>query len=68
MKFDIADENKLKDMIKGAVRDVFEEEMMKLRLLLTPYVSDEEQREIEESYGEPSKEVARTLVLDVYIT
>lgn len=64
MKFDIADENKLKDIIKGAVRDVFEEEMMKLRLLLAPYVSDEEQREIEESYGEPSKEVASTLVLE----
>jgi len=64
MRFDIADENKLKDIIKGAVRDVFEEEMMKLRLLLTPYVSDEEQREIEESYGEPSKEVASTLVLE----
>ena len=64
MNFDIADENKLKDIIKGAVRDVFEEEMMKLRLLLTPYVSDEEQREIEESYGEPSEEVASTLVLE----
>jgi hypothetical protein len=64
MRFDIADENKLKDIIKGAVRDVFEEEMMKLRLLLTPYVSDEEQREIEESYGEPSKEVASRLVLE----
>ena len=64
MRFDIADENKLKDIIKGAVRDVFEEEMMKLRLLLTPYVSDEEQREIEESHGEPSKEVASTLVLE----
>ena len=64
MRFDIADENKLKDIIKGAVRDVFEEEMMKLRLLLTPYVSDGEQREIEESYGEPSKEVASRLVLE----
>lgn len=64
MRFNVADEDKLKDMIKGAVRDVFEEEMMKLRLLLTPYVSDEEQREIEESYGGPLKEVARTLVLE----
>jgi len=64
MRFDIADENKLKDIIKGAVRDVFEKEMMKLRLLLTPYVSDEEQGEIEESYAEPSKEVASTLVLE----
>jgi len=64
MRFDIADEDKLKDIIKDAVKDVFEEEMMKLRLLLIPYVSDEEQREIEESYGEPSKEVTSTLVLE----
>jgi len=63
MIFDIAHENKLKDIIKSAVRHVFEEEMMKLRLLLTAYVSDEEQWEIEESYAEPSKEVASTLVL-----
>lgn len=64
MRFDIADEDKLKDIIKDAVKDVFEEEMMKIRLLLIPYVSDEEQREIEESYGEPSKEVTSTLVLE----
>ena len=64
MRFDIADEDKLKDIIREAVKDVFEEEMMKLRLLLIPYVSDEEQREIEESYGEPSKEVTSTLVLE----
>ncbi len=64
MRFDIADEDKLKDIIKDAVKDVFEDEMMKLRLLLIPYVSDEEQREIEESYGEPSKEVTSTLVLE----
>ena len=64
MRFDIADEDKLKDIIKDAVKDVFEEEMMKLRLLLIPYVSDEEQMEIEERYGGPSKEVTSTLVLE----
>ncbi|MEK6545736.1 MAG: hypothetical protein AABZ28_04320 [Nitrospinota bacterium] len=63
MKLEIADENKLKDIIKEAVKDVLKEEMMNLRLLLTPYVSDEEQTEIEESYGELSKEIARTLIL-----
>jgi hypothetical protein len=55
------DEEKLKDIIKEAVRDVLEDELMKMRLLLAPYVSDEEQKEIEESYGEPSKEVVRAL-------
>ena len=63
MKVEIADENRLKDLIREAVRDVLEEEMMKVKLLLAPYVSDEEQMEIEESYGEPSKQVARTLIL-----
>ena len=64
MKFEIANENTLKHIIREAVRDVLEEEVMKVKLLLTPYVSDEEQKEIEESYGEPSKEVARTLILE----
>jgi len=63
MKFEIADETKLKNIVKEAVKDVLEEEMIKLRLLLTPYVTDEEQTEIEESYGEPSKEVGKTLIL-----
>ena len=31
--------------------------------LPAPYVSDEEQGEIERLYDEPSKEVARTLIL-----
>ncbi len=64
MRFEIANENRLKDIVREAVRDVLEEEMMKVKLLLTPYVSDEEQREIEESYREPSKQVARTLILE----
>ena len=64
MRFEIANENRLRDIIREAVRDVLEEEMMKVKLLLTPYVSDEEQREIEESYREPSKQVARTLILE----
>lgn len=58
------DEEKLKDIIKEAVRDVLEDELMKMRLLLAPYVSDEEQKEIEESYGEPSKEGVRALRLE----
>ncbi|PIQ94378.1 MAG: hypothetical protein COV68_04920 [Nitrospirae bacterium CG11_big_fil_rev_8_21_14_0_20_41_14] len=58
------DEEKLKDIIKEAVRDVLEDELMKMRLLLAPYVSDEEQKEIEESYGKPSKEVVRALRLE----
>ena len=65
MKLDMCDENKLKDMIKEALRDVLEEEVKKIRLLLTPYISNEEQKEIEERYGEPSNDVAKTLNIDL---
>jgi len=64
MKIDAIDEVKLKNIIKDAVRDVLEEEMIKLRLLFAPYISDEEQRELEENYRQPSKDVARTLTLE----
>lgn len=63
MKIEIDDEKKLKDIIKEAVKDALEEEMMKLRLLVLPYVSDEEQKEIEESYDKPSGEISKTLIL-----
>lgn len=64
MSLKIADETKLKEIVKEAVRDALEDEIMKMRLLLAPYVSDEEQKEIERSYGKPSKETAKTLILE----
>lgn len=63
MEVEISNENKLRQIVKEAVTDSLEEEIVKLRLLLTPYISDEEQEEIEKNYGEPSKEVSRTLIL-----
>ncbi|MGR3311054.1 MAG: hypothetical protein ACUZ77_09780 [Candidatus Brocadiales bacterium] len=64
MKLEITDENKLKDIVREAVRDALEEEIMKLRLLLTPFVSNEEQKDINKRYGKPLKEAARTLTLE----
>ena len=64
MQLEIADENKLKNIVREAVRDALEEEIMKLRLLLTPFVSNEEQKDINERYGKPLKEVARTLYME----
>lgn len=60
----IYDEEKLKTLIKEAIRDVLEEELMKIRLLLSTYISDEEQEEIEKLYGKPCKETARILTLE----
>lgn len=64
MKLEITDENKLKDIVREAVRDALEEEIMRLRLLLVPFVSVEEQKDINERYGKPLKDVARTLTLE----
>ncbi len=64
MELEAIDEAKLKVIVKDAVRDVLGEEIIRLRLLFAPYISDEEQREIEENYKEPSKEVTRTLTLE----
>ncbi|MEW6606147.1 MAG: hypothetical protein AB1414_01665 [bacterium] len=53
---------KVKEMIKEAVKDALEEEVTRLRLSLVPYISDEEQEEIENFYEEPSKEITRSLI------
>jgi thiol:disulfide interchange protein len=50
MKLEVDNEAKLSQVVKEAVRDALEEEILKLRLLFAPYLSDEEQEEIEKTY------------------
>lgn len=63
MNLEALSETKFKKIVKDAVRDVLEEEMVKLRLLIAPYISDEEQKEIEKDYKKPSKQIEKTLLL-----
>jgi hypothetical protein len=63
MNLEAISENTFKKIIKDAVKDALEEEMEKLRLLVAPYVSDEEQQEIEKAYKAPSKQIGKTLLL-----
>lgn len=64
------DEKKLSELIENAVRKAMEKEFdakfRELMLLLLPKISDEEQREIEELYGdEPGEDdVAKVLILE----
>ncbi len=51
--------------IKELVREVVQEELMKLRASLLPFTSDEEQANIEQLYGKPSDEVDRVLEAEV---
>jgi hypothetical protein len=59
MNLETLSENKFKKIVK----DALEEEMMKLRLLIAPHISDEEQKEIEKVYKKPSKQIGKTLLL-----
>lgn len=48
------DTQALKDIIKESVREVFREEWFKFYEMTIPFVSDEEQQEIEQETGSPS--------------
>lgn len=47
-------EKKLKSLIKQSFREVLETELMKLRALALPEISQQEQKDIERRYGKPS--------------
>lgn len=49
------DEEKFYQLIKKAVSEAMEENIIKLKLSLIPYVEDDEMKEIEEIFGDPEK-------------
>jgi len=50
-------DQKLKGFIKESVREVLETEFMKIRAFVLPEVSEREQKDIEKSYGKPSRKM-----------
>jgi hypothetical protein len=61
------DQDELYNLIKRAVRDVLQEEIFRHRLEALPFVSDDEMKEIEETYGKPRarKNAGRTESLEI---
>ncbi|MFA5866065.1 MAG: hypothetical protein WC975_15435 [Phycisphaerae bacterium] len=55
----------LKDVVKESVREVFCQELMKIRALLLPDVSVKEQQDIERRYGKPSCKTVKTVEIDL---
>lgn len=51
----LTSDKKLRSLIKESVREVLGTELMKLRALALPEVSDKEQKDIEKRYGKPSR-------------
>ncbi len=55
----------LKALIKETMREVLQEERLRLCQILIPYVSDEEQRELEADFGLPSEYAYDDEVVDM---
>ena len=51
----------LKGVIKDSVKEVLNQELMKFRALLLPFVSQKEQKDIEKHYGTPKHQVAKSI-------
>jgi hypothetical protein len=49
------DEEKFYQIIKKAVSEAIEENLIKLKLSMIPYVEDEEMEELEGIFGDPEK-------------
>lgn len=53
-------ENKLRLLVKESVREAIGLEMMKLRALIIPYISETEQREVEHRYNKPRRKSVKS--------
>ena len=56
---------KLKSIIKESVTEALEEELIKVRLLFFPDVSDREMLDISDQYGKPDGKAVRKETIDV---
>jgi len=57
-------EEQLRVIIREEISEVIKKEFMKLRLMLIPEISPEEQKEIEGLYGEPTFDEAEVVELE----
>lgn len=55
----------LKETVKESVREVLAQEMMNLRSLIIPFISENEQKDIETHYGKPSRKAAKSRRIQV---
>jgi len=60
-----ADDKKLKAIIKESVKEALEEELIKVRLMFFPEVSDKEMRDISDRYKKPEKKSAHSEKIDL---
>jgi hypothetical protein len=61
----IIPKKELKTVIKESVREVLNQEVMNLRALLLPFVSQAEQRDIERRYKKPVRQTAKSIEIEI---
>ncbi|HRR97040.1 MAG TPA: hypothetical protein P5150_09975 [Candidatus Ratteibacteria bacterium] len=61
----VNDVENLKEVIRKTIKETIKEEFFKIRLDLTPEVSDKEMAEIEKKYKEPDKKMVYSEWLDI---
>lgn len=54
-------EKELKMVVRESVREVLAQELMKLRALALPDISNKEQKEIEKLYSKPTRRIAKSI-------
>jgi len=55
----------LKTIVKESMREIFRQELMNFWFLLLPFVSQKEQKDIEKRYGKPSRNIAKTIDIEI---
>ncbi len=58
-------DKKLKAIIKESVKEALEEELIKVRLMFFPEVSDKEMRDISDRYKKPEKKSVNSEKIDL---
>jgi len=60
-----SDLKELKKELASVIKDTIQEEMMKMRAEIIPYISDKEQEEIDRLYDKPSHKIAKSKKYDL---
>jgi hypothetical protein len=55
----------LRSIVKESVKEALEEELIRVRLMFFPEVSDKEMLDISDRYGKPEKKSVRKETLDI---
>ncbi|MEK7123592.1 MAG: hypothetical protein AAB851_01730 [Patescibacteria group bacterium] len=55
----------LKIAVKESVKEVLDQELMKLRALLLPFASQKEQKDIEKRYSKPIRQTSKSVEIKI---